>query len=279
LTARPTRDLAPDFRRYQYGGTVGGPIVKNRTHYFVAVERTDENQFLTVNAAGRWPQYEGTYKSDQYRWTYTVKVDHQLSQRQSIFARASQEVEYRPVITTGGRVHPTNSFDFAVPRDSYVVGHTWVASPSLINDLRLQYAYAKYEVAPPYSHGSWEPGDFGADRLDQCTAVFNYPSLGLGGCGNSQMGPEKRFQIRTRRRGRAAATRSSSEPTSTTSPSAQTASARRWGRGRSRATSSTTPPTARPTRRSTRTRCPPSPKSPRSSSRSSCRTTGRSAVP
>lgn len=197
LTARTYFETSrPDFRRYQYGGTVGGPIVKNRTHYFVAVERTDENQFLTVNAAGRWPQYEGTYKSDQYRWTYTVKVDHQLSQRQSIFARASQEVEYRPVITTGGRVHPTNSFDFAVPRDSYVVGHTWVASPSLINDLRLQYAYAKYEVAPPYSHGSWEPGDFGADRLDQCTAVFNYPSLGLGGCGNSQMGPEKRFQIR-----------------------------------------------------------------------------------
>ncbi len=186
----------PDFRRYQYGGTVGGPIIKNRTHYFLALERTDENQFFTVNAGGRWPQYEGTYQSDQYRWTYTAKVDHQLSASQSIFLRAAQEVEYRPIITAGGRVHPTNSFDFAVPRDSYVFGHTWVANSQLINDFRLQYAYAKYEVAPPYSHGSWEPGDFGADRLDLCTAIYNYPSLGLGGCGNSQMGPEKRFQAR-----------------------------------------------------------------------------------
>jgi Carboxypeptidase regulatory-like domain len=186
----------PDFRRWQYGGTFGGPIVRDKTHFFGAVEYTDENQFFTVNAGGRFPQYEGTFLSDQYRWTYTVKVDHQISSNQSLFGRVAQEVEYRPIITAGGRVHPSNSFDFAVPRDSYVAGHTWIISPRIINDLRVQYAYAKYEVAPPYSHGSWEPGYFGTDRLDYCTPVFNYPSLALGGCGNSQMGPEKRWQFR-----------------------------------------------------------------------------------
>lgn len=197
LTAKTVFEAArPDFRRWQYGGTFGGPIRKDKTHFFAAVERTDENQFFTVNTGGRFPTYDGTYLSDQYRWTYSVRLDHQLSANQMVFARAAQEVEYRPVITTGGRVHPTASFDFAVPRDSYVAGHTWVLNPRMINDFRLQYAYAKYEVAPPYSHGSWEPGDFGQDRLNYCTAVFNYPSLQLGGCGNSQMGPEKRFQIR-----------------------------------------------------------------------------------
>src|SRR6266481_2496500 len=55
----------PDYRRYQYGGTVGGPIVRDRTHYFVAYEGTQENQFFTVNARGLWPQYEGTFKSAQ----------------------------------------------------------------------------------------------------------------------------------------------------------------------------------------------------------------------
>src|SRR5213083_112234 len=33
----------PDYRRYQYGGTVGGPIVRDKTHYFFAYEGTDEN--------------------------------------------------------------------------------------------------------------------------------------------------------------------------------------------------------------------------------------------
>jgi outer membrane receptor protein involved in Fe transport len=197
LTAKTVfESTRPDFRRWQYGGTFGGPIRKDKTHIFGAAERTDENQFFTVNTGGRFPTYDGTYLSDQYRWTYSVRADHQLSANQMLFFRVAQEVEYRPVITSGGRVHPTASFDFAVPRDSYVAGHTWVMNPRMINDFRVQYAYAKYEVAPPYSHGSWEPGDFGDDRVGQCTAVFNYPSLQLGGCGNSQMGPEKRFQIR-----------------------------------------------------------------------------------
>jgi hypothetical protein len=62
----------PDYRRYQYGGTVGGPIVKDKTHYFFAYEGTQENQFFTANARGLWPQYEGTFKSAQDRWTYNV---------------------------------------------------------------------------------------------------------------------------------------------------------------------------------------------------------------
>jgi hypothetical protein len=197
LTAKTAfENERPDFRRWQYGGTFGGPIVRDRTHFFGAVERSDENQFFTVNTGERFPQYDGTYESDQYRWTYSVKVDHQISSTQSLFGRAASEVEYRPIITAGGRVHPSNSFDFGVPRSSYVGGHTWLVSSSMINDLRVQYAYAKYEVSPPYSHGSWDPGYFGDDRLNYCTAIFNYPSLGLGGCGNSQMGPERRWQIR-----------------------------------------------------------------------------------
>src|SRR5207247_433060 len=73
---------------------------------------------------------------------------------------------------------------------------TWLLSPQAINEFRLQYAFAKYEVAPPYSHGDWEPGDFGADRLRYCTPIFSYPSVAIGGCGNSQMGPESRWQVK-----------------------------------------------------------------------------------
>src|SRR5262249_4109195 len=170
----------PDYRRYQYGGTAGGPIVKNKTHYFAAYEGPNENQFFTVNARALWPQYEGTVKSAQERWTYNVKVNHQLSATQSLFARFGAEDEYRPIITAGGRVAPSNSFDFAVPRRSLVVGHSSVVSDRLLNDFRFQYAYAKYEVSPPYSHGDWDPGDFTA-RLPYCTAVYNYPSIQVAG--------------------------------------------------------------------------------------------------
>jgi outer membrane receptor protein involved in Fe transport len=185
----------PDYRRYQYGGTVGGPIVRDKTHYFFAYEGTDENQFFTVNARGLWPQYEGTFKSAQERWTYNVKVNHQFSSTENFFVRYGAEDEYRPIITTGGRTTPSASFDFAVPRRSAVVGHSSVLSDRMLNDVRFQYAYAKYEVAPPYSHGDWAPGDFTA-RLPYCTPVFGYPSIQVGGCGNAQMGPEGRWELK-----------------------------------------------------------------------------------
>jgi carboxypeptidase family protein len=185
----------PDYRRYQYGGTVGGPIVRNRTHFFFAYEGTQENQFLTVNAKGLWPQYEGTFKSDQTRWTYNAKVNHQLSAGSSLFFRWGAEDEYRPIITAGGTTAVSNSFDFAVPRKSAVVGHTAVINDRTLNDARFQYAYAKYEVSPPYSHGDYAPADFTA-RLPLCTPIFTYPSITVGGCGNAQMGPESRWEVK-----------------------------------------------------------------------------------
>src|SRR5439155_6585952 len=124
-----------------------------------------------------------------------VKVDHQLSSTQSLFVRYGAEDEYRPIITTGGRTTPSASFDFAVPRRSAVVGHSAVLSDRALNDFRFQYAYAKYEVAPPYTHGDYAPADF-ASRLPVCTPVFSYPSILVGGCGNAQMGPESRWELK-----------------------------------------------------------------------------------
>ena len=178
--------------------------------------------------------------------TQRRSITSSRQRRASSCARA-QEVEYRPIITAGGRVPPDAQLRLRrAARLATCAGHTWVANTQLINDFRLQYAYAKYQVAPPYSHGSWEPGDFGDDRLDLCTPIYNYPSLGLGGCGNSQMGPEKRFQIRTTSRpGPAAGRRTSSRSACDVSyiPFRSTTWVRRSVAGPSRVTPTTTPTT------------------------------------
>src|SRR4029450_13115281 len=40
--------VKPDFRRDQFGGSAGGPIQKNKMHFFGALERTKIDQFYTV---------------------------------------------------------------------------------------------------------------------------------------------------------------------------------------------------------------------------------------
>lgn len=185
----------PPYSRSQEGGSIGGPVIKNKVHYFASYERTDENVYNTVSLPA-WPQYSGTYQSKQYRWTYLARADAQLTSSQSLFFRVGQEYEYRPELTVGGSTIPSSSFDFAVPRTSDVVGHTWVINPRALNDFRFQYAYSKYEVSPPGSHGAWDAGYFGQDRVDLCTPVFRYPSVTVGGCGASQMGPEHRYQVK-----------------------------------------------------------------------------------
>ena len=81
----PSGTSKPDFRRYQYGGTVGGPIVQNKTHYFFAYEGTERESVLHgERRADCWPQYEGIFKSAQERWTYNGKLDHQLSDAEPV---------------------------------------------------------------------------------------------------------------------------------------------------------------------------------------------------
>jgi hypothetical protein len=196
LTARTYFETEkPPFKRYQYGGSLGGPIIRDKTHYFFSVERTDEDVPFTVFTNNIWPDYDGTYLSEQVRWVYTAKVDHQLNSSQSLFFRYAKEGEYRPYITSGGIVAPSAGFDFEPPRTSAVLGHTWVMNDRLLNDFRFQYAFASGDVEMPGSHTRWSPGDFSADRLAFCTPQFSYPTLRTGSC-NSQMGPEWRFQFK-----------------------------------------------------------------------------------
>src|SRR3982751_1664523 len=48
-----------DYRRNQFGGSFGGPILRDRAHFFAAVERTNQDTTQSVSTKGLYPTQDG----------------------------------------------------------------------------------------------------------------------------------------------------------------------------------------------------------------------------
>jgi hypothetical protein len=189
----------PGFRRNQFGGSVGGPIIKDRTHFFVSFERTKTDQYFTVSSGK--PQFysalEGTFLQPITSNLGVGRVDHQINTDQTLFYRFGAEGGKKTCLGCGGIAAANHGFDFQKPAYSNVGGHTWVVSPKLLNEIRVQYAYAEYQVIPGGKEPFTTVGDYPPERIsiDRIQRALYLPSMGYGN-GFDEIGPEKRFQIK-----------------------------------------------------------------------------------
>ncbi len=187
----------PDFNRNQFGASFGGPIIKDRTHFFFSAERTQTDEFYTVSTGK--PEFysalEGTFKKPIDSNMFVARVDHQINQDQQLFVRYGQEGGKKTCLGCGGT--GASGFDFQKPARSTVVGHTWVVSPQLLNEIRFQYAYAEYQVIPGGKEAFTDVGDYPPERIsiDRIERALYLPSLTYGN-GFDELGPEKRFQFK-----------------------------------------------------------------------------------
>ena len=126
---------------------------------------------------------------------FVARVDHQINADQQLFVRYGQEGGKKTCLGCGGT--GASGFDFQKPARSTVVGHTWVVSPQLLNEIRFQYAYAEYQVIPGGKEAFTDVGDYPPERIsiDRIERALYLPSLTYGN-GFDELGPEKRFQFK-----------------------------------------------------------------------------------
>jgi hypothetical protein len=172
-------DEEPEFRRHQFGGSLGGPIRRDRIHFFAAAERTAVDEFYTVNTG--LPQFyaalEGTFAKPSHRNLYFGRLDWQPGGSQSVFVRYAREDERATCVACGGS--SASGLDQDLPRRTFVAGHTWRGTRAL-NDFRFQYAGAAYYVGPSGTKVFKRVGEFPPERTNRLARTLTFPSATWG---------------------------------------------------------------------------------------------------
>ena len=81
--------LFEPFQRSQYGGRLGGPVIKNRFFYFFDGERTLQHEQAPVLVAAPFQQYSGSFSSPFHENNLMAKADYQLTRSTRGFYRFS----------------------------------------------------------------------------------------------------------------------------------------------------------------------------------------------
>lgn len=127
------------YRRYQYGGSFGGPMIRDRIHYFGAFERTQQDTFQAVSTDGLFPDLDGVYATPYRETLVTGKVTMNLNPKHFLSVRYglnknSQPYGVSPQAPPNGWGDSKNTFN------SVNVNHNWVLGGSKLNEFIFQYA-------------------------------------------------------------------------------------------------------------------------------------------
>jgi len=80
----------PDTQYQRWGGTVGGPIVHDKLHFFGSLERFAIDRPNTINIPAR-PEFNGTELTKDRVWNTIVRGDHQVNNNNTYSVRWLRE--------------------------------------------------------------------------------------------------------------------------------------------------------------------------------------------
>src|SRR5215207_5030261 len=128
-----------DYRRNQFGGSFGGPVLRDRVHFFGAVERTQQDTTQAVTTKGLFTAKDGIFATPYRETLFTGKATANLSPSQYLTVRYGRNQNSQPYGATPQAL-PDNWGDSENKFNSFNLNHNFSLGGSRLNEFVFQYA-------------------------------------------------------------------------------------------------------------------------------------------
>jgi hypothetical protein len=171
------REKAP-FSQHQWGGTLGGPLRKDRTFFFLSFERTDvqANNFVNIDPSAAavleragFPVQLGNVPVAFEATEVLAKVDHQWSPNHSLVLRGNFSDTTNENIEPWGGLVARSRGAVQLRKDwSFSAAQTDIVSRNWVNEARVQFARQdqKINALDPSCSGPCDTNDEGGPTLE-----------------------------------------------------------------------------------------------------------------
>jgi hypothetical protein len=184
----------PTTTKREWGGVLGGPIIRNKAHFFVSLERQVDNPNRTRVFETR-PDYNFAIAEDRTDWNTLVRFDHQINKSHTWAVRWLRELA--PQWYTIGNRQTLESYQDETDLDQTAVGTlTSVIGDSRVNTVRLARTWEHWWHGNECFRAQGASGDragfaFGDEaqgRQSLCAPQLSYASF-LGQASTESQGP------------------------------------------------------------------------------------------
>jgi hypothetical protein len=135
-----------EYSREQYGFTLGGPFVRDKTHWFLSFEQINEDNITLFRPVG--PTYGPLAADLPHPFDQTlgfVGLDHRLSDSQTLSAKGVYEDYSEENFRVGGVSDESSGQQLNRENWNASVAHVWVPGTKTTNELRVQYGERSFD--------------------------------------------------------------------------------------------------------------------------------------
>jgi carboxypeptidase family protein len=134
-----------NYSRQQFGATLGGPIVKDRTHFFLSFEQINEDAISLFRPGGIYANRakDVTVPTDQP--LVYLGVDDRVNNDQNLRMKFVYEHVKQENFRVGGFADETSGIELTRDNWNFTATHSWTLGNSSLNQMSVQAGHRQFD--------------------------------------------------------------------------------------------------------------------------------------